>query len=49
MWTEEKLKEAATKYWRECTEILYHEHKRTTLEDASLAGCKYIINNTQKE
>ncbi len=48
MWTEEKLKEAAEKYYHERVELVF-KRRYTTLEEAFLAGCKYIINNTQKE
>lgn len=45
MWTEEKLKEAAKDYrnnFNDYPNAIY-------LEWAFLDGCKYIINNTQKD
>ena len=50
MWTEEKLKEAAKRYE---DEVYAHAFDREDwvpeIRHVFLAGCKYIINNTQKE
>ena len=46
MWTEEKMKEAAWDW------ACNHPNEPDFLQDrvaAFLAGCQYIINNTQKE
>ena len=44
MWTEEKLEMAAREYVFKETGIL-----DDSVINAFIAGCKYIINNTQKE
>ena len=51
MWTEEKLKEAAERYENEVYDHAFDEGKwyLPSKRDIFLAGCKYIINNTQKE
>ena len=44
MWTKEKLEMAAREYAFKETGIL-----NDSVINAFIAGCKYIINNTQKE
>lgn len=52
MWTEENLKEVASSYINEQVEkneFYEEELEYKDVLNAFLAGCKYIINNTQKE
>ncbi len=49
MWTEEKLKEAAEEYKLESLDEFYRGKEFPMIDEAFLAGCKYVINNTQKE
>ncbi len=50
MWTEEKLKEAAREWVRDFSEDFdVMIGVRWNLRAAFLAGCEYIINNTQKD
>ncbi len=53
MWTNEKLEAAAEewncKWHRDNLEDILHGRKSISLAEAFLAGCEYIINNTQKE
>lgn len=46
MWTEEKLKEAAQEW---VDRKGWHSVSISAEYTAFIAGCKYIINNTQKE
>lgn len=47
MWTEEKLNELAREYSREVYECTGQANPY--VEEAFLAGARFIINNTQKE
>ena len=51
MWTEEKLEEAAKRYENEVYDHLFdrEEWRVPEIREVFLAGCKFIINNTQKE
>lgn len=47
MWSEETIKKAANEYYREAYNRL--GYVETEVEDAFLAGAKYVINQIQDE